>query len=264
MRDVGFPLARELGRQKERDALYNRYQKALDDARARAAEERVAAFEEAVQSESQAVINVWPSFLAQFLNDSRTLYSSYTLQITGESRKSASMKDDRQRAGSEGILFGTVLPSKICYAALSLDDTGLVSYGDCALTLVEAAARARATLLEENSYTFVRRHKILPGNDIPAGYRAVWEDRHKLAVAKLASEIDPNTTEDAFAGLLLYSDGDRTTDKFMEVHVYCGFDNQSVDGVRIPKPENAAFHDRPDLERIRDWARSNNKTYSEP
>nr|VFK43421.1 MAG: hypothetical protein BECKSD772F_GA0070984_11467 [Candidatus Kentron sp. SD]VFK48869.1 MAG: hypothetical protein BECKSD772E_GA0070983_11467 [Candidatus Kentron sp. SD] len=264
LHDVGFPLARELGQQKERDALHSRYQKALDDARARAAEERVAAFEKAVHSESQAVIDVWPSFLAQFLHGSRMLYSGYALQLTGELRKPASMNEDRQRAGTEAVLFGTVLAPKICYAALSQDGAGLISYGDCAFTLMEAAARARATLLEENSYTFVRKHKILPGDDIPAGYRAIWEDRHKLAVTKLAREINSNTDESAFAKLLLHSEGNRETDEFMEVHIYGGFDNQSVAGVRIPNPENAAFHDRPNLERIRDWAHRNNKAYSEP
>ncbi|VFM95213.1 MAG: hypothetical protein BECKG1743D_GA0114223_100419 [Candidatus Kentron sp. G] len=261
--DIGFPLARELGRQKERDALQRRYQEALDSARNRAVEDRVAAFEQAVQSKSRAVIGVWPSFLASFLNDARMLFTSYSLQVAAGSRKPASREDDKRRRGTEGTLFGALAP-KICYAALSLDDAGLVSYGDdCFFTLVEAAARARGTLLEENSYTFVQKHKILPGDEIPAGYRAVWRDRHKLAVAKLAGQIDESTTDSAFAQLLLHSDGDRATDKFMEVHIYSGFDNQSVDGVRIPMPENAPSDDRENLKRIRDWARKNNRGYSE-
>jgi len=261
--DVGFPIARKLKQQKEQDALQRRYGRAIDDAKDRAVEERVTAFEQAVQSKSQAVINVWPSFLANFLNGSRALYAGYTLQVTGGLRKPASMNEDRQRSGTEGTLFGTTLARKICYAALSLDGTGLVSYGDCAFTLVEAAARAKATLLEENSYTFVREHKIFSRDEIPAGYRAVWEDRHKLAVAKLANNIDQNTSESAFAGLLLYSDGDRKTDSFMEVHIYGSFDYQSVNGVRIPKPEKSLSHDKPNLERIRDWAHKNHKVCQE-
>jgi hypothetical protein len=127
-----------------------------------------------------------------------------------------------------------------------------MSYGSCSVTISDVTPAACATVLEENSYTFVRHFRMLPGDDIPLGFRAVWEDRHKLAVAKLADQIKKGTREDGFPRLLLYSDGDRQNDRFLEVHLYGPFDKQSVEAVCAPKPETASRIDRPNLERVRD------------
>ena len=172
------------------------------------------------------------------------------------------MRDDRQRRATEALLFG-VYASEIRYAALALDGKGLISYGSCSVTISDVTPAACATVLEENSYTFVRRYRLIPGEDIPPGFRALWEDRHKLAVAKLADQVKKGTREDGFPRLLLYSDGDRQNDRFLEAHLYGPFDRQSVEAVSAPRPETANRTDRPHLERIRDWAMREGKGWVE-
>lgn len=260
--DMGFPNVREVGCSKELDGLGRRHREALDTASKNNAQERVSAFEAAVASQSWAVINCWPSFLAEFLEDNRTLYSSYKLQVDAETRKAASMKNDKQRCGTEGILFGSYA-GDIRYAALSLDGVGLVSYGSCSITISRATCEASATLLEENSYAFVRNHTILPGDDIPPGYRALWRDRHRLAVAKLAPKITPRTQNHAFKRLLLKSDGNKEGDEFLEIHLHGAFDNQSIDAVSAPRPENAPRGERNDLKRIRDQITKSGKQWTQ-
>jgi len=260
--DAGSPNRREVDTPEERSALASRYNESMQAAEKRGARGRVEAFEAEVRDRSKAVINLWPSLLADFLNDGRPLYSNYTLQLRAEIRRPATPKHDRERWGTEGLLFGA-FAHEIRYGALSLNANGLISYGSCSVTIADLTTSARATVLEENSYTFVRRHVLLPGNDIPEGHRALWGDRHKLAVAKLADRIHRGTADTLFPRILLYSDGDRARDEFMEVHFYGLFDRQSVEVVSGPKPETAALEERPDLERIRDWVQREGKTWLE-
>jgi hypothetical protein len=260
--NLGFPNRRELESPDERTALERRYQDARRDADFRGALERVETFENRVRTDSRAVVNTWPSFLADFLNDGRTLFSNYNLQVQSELRTPASLKDDRQRRATEALLFGAYA-SEIRYAALTLDGNGLISYGSCSVTISEVTPAACATVLEENSYTFVRRYRLVPGDDIPQGFRVLWEDRHKLAVAKLADQIKKATRKDGFPRLLLYSDGDRRNDRFLEVHLYGAFDRQSIESVSAPKPEAADRTERADLERVRDRVRREGKIWVE-
>jgi hypothetical protein len=160
-------------------------------------------------------------------------------QTEAETRCAAQLSNDRQRRATEALLFGKYAP-EIRYAALSLDGKGLVSYGSCSVALLDKLCFNKATLLEENSYPFVRSHRLLPGDDIPSGYRSVWKDRHWLTIAKLAYRISELTQAEEFAGLLLRSDGDRVADEFIEVHLYGTFGRQAFVGATIPSPEHAS------------------------
>jgi hypothetical protein len=184
------------------------------------------------------------------LNDS-TLYSGYSRLVASEVRSPAMRSDDRARTAVEGIIFGS-LASDIRYAALSIGGLGLASYGNCTIVLRELAVQASATLLENNSYKFVRDHQLTFESEIPAGYRAVWEDRHILAVSKLAKKVARAQTPTSAAEILLFSEGDRQTDDFIEVHIWGAFDHQSIEGVRIPHPVHAPDHEQAILLSIRD------------
>ncbi|MFZ4702254.1 MAG: hypothetical protein ACOYMG_19605 [Candidatus Methylumidiphilus sp.] len=248
---VGAPNVREMA--VERDRLAARFEKSVEDSKARGCFDTVTAFTESVDKDSVAVVNLWPDFLAQFLNGEKSLYSGYALQTDAETRRAAERSNDRERLGTEGILFGNYGPH-IRYAALSLDGgEGLVSYGSCSVSLRKELCLNKATLIEENSYSFVRRHRILPGDTIPEGRRALWQHRHYLATAKLAGKIDKSTTDRDFAGLLLYSVGDRSTDEFIEVHVYGPFGKEAFVTAVIPAIKKAkSKDDRFHLAKIRD------------
>jgi hypothetical protein len=117
---LGFPNRRELESSDEHAALERRYEDAREVAQKRGALGRVEDFGSKVRTGSRAVVNMWPSLLADFLNDGRTLFSNYNLQVQGELRTPASVRDDRQRRATEGLLFGAYA-TEIRYAALTLD-----------------------------------------------------------------------------------------------------------------------------------------------
>lgn len=158
-------------------------------------------------------------------------------------------------------MFGAYA-TEIRYAALSLDDVGLISYGNCAMSLADITMQKSATVLEENSYDFVRKHRLIPGDQVPLGYRALWQRRNRLAIAKLAAKL--STINQSFAKLLLSSDGNRQNDQFMEIHIYGKFDHQSVTAVSVPGQKNVK--DRLEIEyinRIKDYAKKLNLSCTE-
>jgi len=228
--DIGFPNVRQVGRQEERDALEKRYLDAVNAAKANGRDSALKSFAEAAEK-TCAVINLNLDHLHDFLTQDNLLYSTYALQVTGQIRKPAESQDDRNRRMAEALLFGHY-GEEIRYAALSLDGTGLESYGPYAMMLKEIAIAKRAVLLEKNSFHFITQHNLQFGQAVPLGYRAVWQERHKLAVAKLAGEISSKTLPDEYPGILLFSDGNRETDRFIEVHIYGAFDNKAVESVK--------------------------------
>ncbi|MES0337970.1 MAG: hypothetical protein SFH39_16640 [Candidatus Magnetobacterium sp. LHC-1] len=172
--------------------------------------------------------------LYSFINNPYDNYLSYERQVEAQRREPAKSTDDRIRRIIGMTIFGK--PSEdICYAALSIDGNGLKNYGDYTICLSDEKISSKATLLEENSYKFVHRHKItsnIPDRlDIPPGYRALWADRHKLAVAKLANKLQKSFTDSEYAKILLVNGKNRMMDDFIEVHIYEGFKNEAVDKV---------------------------------
>ena len=137
---------------------------------------------------------------------------------------------DRHRRTVDAMLFGAY-GDQIIYAALSLDGNGLKSYGAYSVILRDVAVSKRASVLEENSCSFVKNHKMEPGHPIPEGYRAPWGRRAELAVAKLADLISPTTSDSDFSSLLLSNGSTRDDDNFMEVHIYGGFDQNAIEAV---------------------------------
>ena len=74
----------------------------------------------------------------------------------------------------------------------------------------------RATVFEENSAQLLKRR----GYEEPPGSRALWDERAKLCVAKLAEQIEPATPAEDFAGVLLQGGATSGEDRFVEVHIW--------------------------------------------
>ena len=237
---AGLPNVRVAERAEEIQALDERYQKAFDIAKVHGYLSLLEKFDESLKQTS-AVINSDLDSLYFFIRSSRSLYSNYERGVKGQIRKPAARDDARKRLGVGAILFGDYA-DEITYAALSLDGSGPHSYGPYAMKLKDIAVTNRATLLENNSYDFVPKHNLKPGNKPPPGYITSWNNRNKLAVAKLAERITPDTKETDFARLLLFSEGNRATDEFVEVHIYGTFDSKAVESIKgssvnIPEDE---------------------------
>lgn len=227
---MGYPNVRAAAEPTQTNALNQRYENAVKWAGSGGAIDNLTAFEDAV-SRSSAVVNVDLFFLKEFITDTRALYTTYQLAVGAQTRQAAEDERDRHRSAVDAILFGSYA-SQIRFAALSLDGRGLKSYGAYAMILRDVAVWKRSTVLEENSFAFVKRHELKPGDSAPAGYRAIWQDRKKLAIAKLGALIKSDTSGDKFASLLLYSDGvDRTKDEFIEVQIFGPFNSEAIEAV---------------------------------
>lgn len=143
---------------------------------------------------------------------------------------------DRARLAVDSTFF-PYYHANINFGALSLDGQGPASYGECSLVFREEAISHRTTVFEENTLVFCENHKIPVGQQPPAGYRAVWENRHRVAAAKLYGEIDDRTETDEFPAILLKQKGGTDTDEFIEAHIYGKLDMMAVERFIAPKPK---------------------------
>ena len=87
----------------------------------------------------------------------------------------------------------------------------------------------RASVYEENSASFLKKHAYAP----PLGHRATWEERAKLAVAKLGGEIDASTTPGQLAGVLLGIGANPKEDRFIEVHIWGPMSLRTVERILL-------------------------------
>lgn len=228
--NAGPPNVRAAERPEEVQALEERYQRALELATMNGCLPTLEKFDLAVK-QAFTVLNVRLNFLHYFVTSESSLYVNYEGGVRGGLRKPASLYNDFARRGVSATLFGSYA-DRIIYAALSLDGLGLTSYGAYAIKLRDVAVKTRATILENNSFHFRKRHNIQPGDQPPLGYIATWDNKAKLAVAKTAEYITANTREEDFPRLLLSSSDDREKDEFMEVQIYGTFDLNAVESVK--------------------------------
>ena len=139
----------------------------------------------------------------------------------------------------------------LSFGALSLDGRGAASWGECSIVLKDVAVRSRATVFEENSVYFCERRMLGVHNPVvPAGYRATWDNRHRLAAAKLEPFLQTGTIPEDFAGILLTPASKPRQEGFVEVHIYGPLHRDSIERlvIRRPKP-------RADLGMLRELAR---------
>lgn len=258
--NAGCPNVRAAKRPEEVDALARRYDHAIQGAADNGAEQALERFADNIKN-SRAVINVELDFLNTFVTSDKLLYSNYDLSVRSKTRKPAAENFDRHRRTIGAILFGHYA-QEIRYAALSLDGSGPKYHDSYAITLREVAIIDRATLLEDNSYHFVATHNIQPGGNIPHGYTSIWTDRHKLAVAKLWDQISSGTTEPEHPRILLFSEGKRDTDRFIEVHIYGGFDNRAIESVKGKSSVKGTW-ERAAVSRIKDHLKKMGKAWVE-
>ena len=231
--DAGAPNVREAQRPSEMAALENRFRDALARADAHDTRRETDDFARALER-SSAVVNCELPFLKDFVTRPNLLFASYHRGVQAGIRKAAEGVRDRDRTTADALMFGSY-SKDIEFAALSLKDTGLSSYGPYSLKLRNVAVEKRSSLLEENSFSFIRHHNLGFQVPIPPGYRSTWGERAKLAVAKLADFITCGMNETDFQSLVLLDTGNRETDSFIEVHIFGTFDREAIDAVSGPK-----------------------------
>jgi hypothetical protein len=110
-------------------------------------------------------------------------------------------------------------------------------YGDYDLAFRDEMISHRTTFFHENSARWWYRNvAAAPQSPIPKGYRSLWEDRTKLAVAKLADRLKPKPDPGLVASLLLDPDAPDGGD-FVEAHVYGRISLRSFKRIKVKQKQ---------------------------
>ena len=189
-------------------------------------------FEGAVANQSEAVVTLYAPEVFRLAVNDKELYASFYDLVRAGVRLPSEGFWDQVREAVDSRLFN-YYKEHIRFAALSLNRRGLSHYGDCYLVLKENMIAHRATVFEENSVVFMHRRQVPITGELPTGYRAIWQDRGRLAVAKLAASISPNTVTADFPTLLLRDGKKPEDDQFVEVHIYGSLSIYSVAEVSL-------------------------------
>jgi len=233
--DVGYPNVRAAMRPEEVDALERRLNEAEDDAGSRGCKAILQAFRDVI-SQSEAVICYPLGKLNEFVSSDQQLYQTFYNAIGSEGRLPEDNEWDKIRAPVDSLLF-PYYHEHIRFGSLSIDRTGISGYG-YGMVLKEIAIKDRATVFEENTILFIKKHRIVAGDPIPLGYRASWIKRSLLAIAKLGKRLIPQMTKADFSSLLA-SSHDRNAD-FIEVHIYGPIHRRAIGHLSGPQPRRKA------------------------
>ena len=235
--DLGAPNVNIVSTENELKALKKRYDDAKNYTIKNGTEDTLNKFENYFDSNAKAIINIsFQTLYAWIVNTGA--YQSYHRSVEVGLRNIADLDNDRKRSTIDSFFYGTH-GRDITYAALTLNNEGLESYGNCRIILNDDSIKSRASTLEENSFDFVKTHKVnLELLNIPAGYRSTWFDKLKLAVSKLHTKLSSGNNEGDFDRIILSSNGDRKNDQFIEVHIYKKLTTFAVESIFIPTPKN--------------------------
>jgi hypothetical protein len=230
-----FPNVKAAQVPAEKKALERRYQAALRDASSRGAQADVGKFETVVAN-SKAVMARPLRELDRLAASDKELFPTFYRLLGEEVRlPHGNQWDPARRIADEALFPG--YKEEIRFAALSLDGAGLSSYGDCSFVLRDDMIAHRASVFEENSTVFMKRHAYEP----PEGHRAAWGERAKLCVAKLARTIGPGMPEDQFPAILLRPGATPEDDEFVEVHIWGSMSLQTVERILVRTSRRKAF-----------------------
>lgn len=224
---VGYPNVYLAEAADEQEALDARYTQAVALAATGGTLTDLQEFEEAAKL-SSAVVSMSVARLRSLAVNKNELYSNYDLAVRAQVRRPALARNDQRRRAVDAKLWGTAA-GEIRYAALSIDGRGLKSYGDCFVKLDDHFISHRTSVLEQNSFSFLKN--VTFADETPIGFRSNWDDRYKVAVAKCQSQILWNTEPSEFPLILLKAGDSRSNDEFIEVHIYGGFDFSACSSV---------------------------------
>ena len=226
--DAGYPNVRAASQPEELAALQDR----ADEARVYAESEGIGQvldeFREAAGG-AKAVVAMPVAKLSELVSSDNALYRSFYKDIEAGNRIPESNEWDPIRQSADALLFPHYHP-ELKFGALALDGLGVAHFGGVSVTLRDGMIRERASVFEENTVDFVRKHRIVVGDPLPKGYRAKWESRGELAAAKLARKIVNSMTRDEFPNLL------RDGGDFVEVHVYGPIHRRAIERLTGSRP----------------------------
>jgi len=230
----------------ERNALAERYSLSVEAAAVRGCAEVLRSFEDSACS-SKAVIARPLAQTEQLTCSDDQLYSTYYKLIEAEVRLPSGDKWDVLRRVADAILFPGY-EKEIRFAALSMDGIGASTYGECSLVLRDSMIAHRASVFEGNSAWLLKQWRY----DLTSGFRATWEQRSMLCVAKLAAQLQAEATPEDFAEILLCPGPIAEEGRFVEVHILRGLTRRSLEKVMIASPPRGGRPGSTRLKALRD------------
>ncbi len=177
--------------------------------------------------------------LDNFIKNENVLYVSFQRQRRGGTRIPSRNKWDRGRIAVEATIHPNY-EEDINYAALSLEEVGVLAWGAYQVLLKDKLIENRTTFLEENPFLLCQHHNVVAGQPPPHGYRSTWDARHKLAMAKLEGRIHNGTTRSDYPGILLRQGSSTGDADFVEAHIYGDMHRSIIEKVRGPRPRSRA------------------------
>jgi len=216
-------------------ALDVRYTDAVTRAIANGAAAVAANLERETTTRSRVVISRDSSEVYRLACGDDQLYATYYSLLDAGFRVPTDPKWDTFRAIADTRIF-PYYQRQVRFGALTLDEVGLARYGDCHLILKSHMVDFRTTAFTENTAVFVEKNGI----DIPPGHRAVWAQRGRLAVAKLAAALTATTAAADLPRILKSSGATPDDDSFVEAHVYGSISIRTVEQVSISPRGNRA------------------------
>lgn len=234
--DAKVPNLRAANIKDEVEALRQRVRNAEREAALQGCEKVFNDFRKAVAS-SSAVVCRSLGQVSDVVSSDNQLFATFYQNVNGDARLPEDNEWDRIRQSVDSLLFPYYY-QELRFAALSIDGSGVSGYGDYCVVLKDMAIKDRATVFEENTILFVRHQGIVPGNQLPLGYRATWSNRDMLAVAKLSTKLNPSTTPTEFQSILVSSPA--TDADFIEVHIYGPIHRRAISRLSGPEPRKKA------------------------
>lgn len=233
--DVGFPNVRAANQSTEVSALHERLRYAQVAAGERGCAAELELFGTAA-ADSHAVMVRSLAALDSLVSQQQTAMVSYYKMVRTGARLPENNEFDMNRLRIDSTINPFNVHEEIQFAALSLDGRGVPWYGDYSLTLRDNMIGMRASVFEENPFRFLDKHPISPTESVPQGYRASWQRRGELAMAKLHPRIREGMTGEDFNGVLL-EQGEKSADSdFVEVHIYGAIHARAIERVIGPEP----------------------------
>jgi hypothetical protein len=222
-----FPNVEMASDSAELAALEARYAAARTRAAASGTASITAEFERETGMRSRVAISRDSSEVYRLACGDDQLYTTFYRLTQAGVRLPTDSKWDSDRLSADNKLF-PYYHGEVRSGALTLDNAGLLHYGDCHLIMKTTMVDFRTTVFTENTAAFAAKNSV-----IPPGHRATWENRGRLAVAKLAPTLTPLTTTADLPAILKKDRTSTSDDSFVEAHLYGSMSIRTVEQVGI-------------------------------
>lgn len=247
---IGFPNVRKA--ESEEGELNSRYESATSSLEVKGATAVSQEFQDAVNSSNVVMARSLTQMIPVIANENQ-LVATFHGQVAANARLAEQNEFDQTREAFESKIYPYDYKD-IHYAALSLNNIGISYFGNCHIKFKNDLIKRRSTVFEENVYDFLKKYQVqTTGNSkVPKGFRAAWDQRGKLAVCKLHSMLNSETSSEEFQGIVSCEDPVKGND-FIEVHIYGNIHLKSFDVITAVgqlRPPELALLDayRPKLE----------------